>query len=130
MAIWLGKTDPDTLSISDIEKDGTKLWKKVRHPKGMQFMTDVKIGDKLLVYHSNEKKIVGVTQVLSNEVDPDHPRGRLINVKFIEKFKEPLVSLEDVKKSGEFKDFRLVWEPRLSFMDVPEKFLRYFKINI
>lgn len=130
MIVWLGKLDPDNLSIDDIAKAKTATWKKVRHPKAMQFMKDMKAGEKLLVYHSNEKQIVGLVKIATNNPDPDHPRGRLINVKFVKKFKEPLVSLEDVKKSGKFNDFRLVREPRLSIMDVPEKFLNYFRIKV
>jgi predicted RNA-binding protein with PUA-like domain len=129
MTVWLGKLDPEHLSIDDIAKNKTTLWKKVRHPKGMQFMGQMQKGEKLLVYHSNEKKIVGITEIVKNDPDPDHPRGRLVHVKFLKKFDEPLVTLEDVKKSGKFDDFRLVREPRLSVMDVSAEFLKYFKID-
>jgi predicted RNA-binding protein with PUA-like domain len=130
MTIWLGKIDPETLSIDSIKKDGTALWKKVRHPKGMQYMGQAKVGEKILAYHSNEKVVAGVVEILSNEPDPEHPHGRLIMVKFIKKFEPPLVTLGQVKESNKFNDFRLVKESRLSFMDVPEEFLKYFKIKI
>jgi len=130
MTIWLGKIDPEHLSIDTIQKDGKALWKKVRHPKAMQFMGEMKKGEKMLVYHSNEKKIVGVVEILTNNPDPDHPRGRLVEVRFLKKFEEPLVKLIQVKESGKFKEFRLVREPRLSIMDVPEEFLKYFKIKV
>jgi predicted RNA-binding protein with PUA-like domain len=130
MTVWLGKIDPETLSIDDIEKKKTALWKKVRHPKGMQYMGLAKVGEKILVYHSNEKEIVGVVEIQKNEPDPDHPRGRLITVKFLKRFDEPHVQLKDVKESGKFNDFGLVRESRLSFMNVPEEFLKYFKIQI
>lgn len=130
MTTWLGKIDPEKLSIDDIEKNGTALWKKVRHPKGMQYMAAAKVGEEILAYHSNQKTIAGLVEITSNEQDPDHPRGRLINVKFIKKFDEPLVTLEQVKESGKFNDFRLIKEPRLSFMDVPDAFLKHFKINV
>lgn len=130
MTIWLGKIDPEHLSLNDIEKKKTTLWKKVRHPKAMQYMGEMKKGEKMLVYHSNEKEIVGVVEIVSNNPDPDHPRGRLIEVTFVKRFDEPHVTLSDVKTSGKFEDFRLVKEPRLSVMDVPSEFLEYFKINV
>ncbi len=116
MTIWLGKIDPEHLSIDDIQKSGTALWK-------------VK-GEKMLVYHSNEKEIVGVVEILDNNPDPDHPLGRLVHVKFIKKFDVPHITLAQVKESGKFDDFRLVKEPRLSVMDVPDEFLKYFNISI
>ncbi len=130
MTIWLGKIDPEHLSIDDIEKKGTELWKKVRHPKGMQYMGMMQKGEKMLVYHSNEKEIVGLVEIVDNKPDPDHSRGRLVHVKFIKKFDAPHVTLSQVKESGKFNDFRLVKESRLSVMDVPDEFLEYFKINV
>jgi predicted RNA-binding protein with PUA-like domain len=130
MNIWLGKLDPKNHSIDDIEKKGKDLWKKVRHPKAMQYMAEVKKGDKILVYHSGEKAIRGVTSVLHNLPDPEHNRGRLIEVKFGKKFSEPYVTLEQIKSSGKFDDYGLVREPRLSFMPVPEKFIKEFGLKV
>ena len=86
MTLWLGKLDPEHLSIDDIAKKKVVTWKKVRHPKAMQFMKEMKPGENILVYHSNEKEIVGLTQIVANNPDPDHPRGRLIKVKFVKKY--------------------------------------------
>lgn len=130
MTTWLGKIDPEHLSIDDIEKNGSALWKKVRHPKAMQYMGQMVKGEKMLVYHSNEKEIVGLVEIVSNKQDPDFARGRLVEVKFVKKFDEPLVTLSQVKESGKFNDFRLVKEPRLSVMDVSQDFLDYFKIIV
>ncbi len=129
MTTWLAKTDPEHLSIDDIQNRKKVLWKKVLHPKAMQFMGQMQKGDKVLVYHSNEKQIVGLVEVIDNNPDPDYPRGRLVHVKFVKKFDEPFITLAQIKESGKFNDFRLVREPRLSVMDVPEKFLKYFKIH-
>lgn len=131
MTIWLGKTHPEHISIDDIEKNGTMPWKEVRHPKAMQFMQQMKVGEKMLVYHSgDDKKIVGLVEIVANNPDKTHPRGRLIDVKFIKNFNEPLVTLTAVKSSGKFNDFRLVWEPRLSIMDVPSEFIKHFNLKV
>lgn len=130
MTVWLGKIDPEHLSIDNIAKKGTAIWKKVRHPKAMQHMGQMMKGEKMLVYHSNEKEIVGVVEVVDNNPDPEHPHGRLVKVKFLKKFEKPLITLSQVKESEKFDDFRLVREPRLSVMDVPDKFLKYFKIKV
>lgn len=130
MNVWLGKLDPENLSIDDFEQKKAIIWKRVRHPKAMKYIAEVKKGDKLLVYHSGEKQIVGVVEVLQNNPDPEHPRGRLLEVKFKKKYNAPFVSLEDVKKSGKFDDFGLVREPRLSFMPISDTFLKHFKIAV
>ncbi len=131
MTVWLGKTHPEHLSIDDIKKNGVMTWKEVGHPKAMQYMQEMRPGDKMLVYHSSDiKKIVGLVEITENNPDPGHPRGRLLKVKFLKRFDEPLISLADVKKSGKFNDFRLVWEPRLSVMDVPQEFIEYFNLKI
>lgn len=130
MTTWLGKLDPETCSIDDFEKSNVLLWKKVRHPKGMQNMGRVLPGDKILVYHSGEKAIAGVVEVVDNNPDPEHKQGRLINAKFIKKFSEPRIKLEDIKSSGKFDTYGLVREPRLSFMEVPEELLNTFNISL
>lgn len=130
MHIWLAKADPKTYSIDDLEKDGTAVWKKVRHPKAMQHMSQMEKGDKLLIYHSGEKEIKGVAEVLENLPDPDHSRGRLVKVSFVKRFALPLVTLKDVKSSGKFDDWGLVREPRLSVMPVSREFMDYFKLDL
>ena len=95
----------------------------------------MKDGDRVLIYHSQgesarldsstaRQAIVGLAEIVGNgKSDPREPRSWLQTFKFIKKFKEPYVTLQEVKQSGKFNDFRLVRQSRLSTMDVPENFI-------
>ncbi len=128
MKYFLAKTEPETYSINDLEKDGETSWDGVRHPGAVRVMKSMQKGDRVLIYHTgDEKQIVGLAEVLGNSrPDPDDKRSWLVDVKFIKKFNPPYVTLKEIKESRKFESFRLVTEPRLSVMEVPENFLKHF----
>lgn len=128
MDYFLAKTEPETYSIDDLEKDGQASWDGVRHPAAVKFLKGMQGGDKVFIYHTGDQKaIVGIAKVVSgtSRPDPKDTRSWLIDFKFIRKFKEPYVTLREVKESGKFPDFRLVYEHRLSVMPVPENFIEW-----
>ncbi len=45
----------------------------------------------------------------------------------LKKFKEPYVTLSEIKQSGKFPDFRLVRQSRLSTMDCPQNFIDWLE---
>lgn len=85
--------------------------------------------DRVLIYHSQgQASIVGLAEVVGNSrPDPKNPKTWLVDFKFLRKFKEPYITLKDVKDSGKFEDFRLVRQGRLSTMDIPEKFITWLE---
>lgn len=129
MNYFLAKTDPETYSIDDLEKEKETTWDGVHNPTAVQFLKAMKKGDKVLIYHSQtDKAIVGLAEVIGNSrPDPKDTRTWLIDFKFIKKFKEPFITLQHIKESGKFDDFRLVRQGRLSTMDVPEKFITWLE---
>ena len=50
---WLMKSEPDVFSIDDLKKKGVEGWNGVRNYQARNFMKDMKVGDKVLFYHSN-----------------------------------------------------------------------------
>ncbi len=117
MKYWMMKSEPDVFSIDDLQKKGVEPWNGVRNYQARNFMREMKLGDKVLFYHSNAKEIgvVGVMEV-SKEAYPDptqfiakseyydpaskkeDPRWSLVEVKFVEKFPR-IVSLEMMKQT-------------------------------
>lgn len=111
------KSEPDVFSIDDLQKKGTEPWNGVRNYQARNFMREMKVGDKVLFYHSNAAEIgvVGVMEV-SKEAYPDptqflakseyydpaskkeDPCWSLVEVKFVEKFPR-IVSLEMMKQT-------------------------------
>jgi len=132
MKWYLAKTDPETYSIDDLEKDKQTTWDGVKAPQAVIFLKQMQPGDRVLIYHSQgETTIVGEAEVLGNSrPDPKEPRSWLVDFKFIKKFKEPCVTLKEIKETGKFKDFRLVRQSRLSTMDVPDEFMKWFKEKV
>lgn len=140
MRYWLMKSEPEAYSIDDLEKDVTEHWDGIRNYQARNFMRDdMKIGDKVLFYHSNcdVPGVVGLAEVAS-EPYPDHtafdsaskyydpkskednPRWIMVDVKFIEKF-DCTVSLKEMKDEPALSDMRLVQKGnRLSIMPVEQ----------
>ena len=64
MKYWLVKSDPDTYSWHDLVKDKETSWDGIRNYAARNHMRDMKKGDLVLYYHSNEgTAIVGIAKV-------------------------------------------------------------------
>jgi len=68
---WLFKTEPDTFSIADLERDGRTEWSGVRNFQARNLMREMAVGERGFFYHSSVKPpgIVGICEVIS----PAHP---------------------------------------------------------
>ncbi len=125
MEYFLAKTDPDTYSIQDLEKDKETVWDGVHNFQAINVIKSMKFGDKMLIYHSGgESAIVGIATIVSdprkNEKDPR--QSWVVDVRFEKIFEKP-VTLKEIKESGMFNDWKLVSQGRLSTMPVPKDFL-------
>lgn len=129
MNYFLAKTDPETYSISDLEKDKKTTWGGVRNPTAVQALKAMQPGDLVYIYHSQgESAIVGLAKVLKNlGADPKDAKSWLVEFEFIKRFPEPFVTLQQIKATGLFPDFRLVKQSRLSTMAVPEEVVHWLE---
>jgi predicted RNA-binding protein with PUA-like domain len=129
MRYYLAKADPADYSMSDLERDGQTSWNGVRNPQAVKFLKAMEPGDRVLIYHSQgESAIVGLAEVVGNSrPDPTDARSWLVDFKYIRRFQAPYVTLKLIKDTGIFGDFRLVYQSRLSTMDVPDNFITWLK---
>ena len=69
---WLFKSEPDTYSLADLERDGRTEWSGVRSFQARNLMREMKAGDRGFFYHSSTKPpgIAGVCEVVA-EAHPD-----------------------------------------------------------
>ena len=127
MNYFLAKTDPSTYSIEDFAKDKITIWDGVRNGQAVQALKAMQKGDKILIYHSQgEASIRGLARVTKNVgPDPKDNRSWLVEFKLSKIFKEPFVTLKQVKESGKFNDLALVKNSRLSTMTVSDKFISW-----
>jgi predicted RNA-binding protein with PUA-like domain len=96
-------------------------------------MKEMKEGDLVLFYHSNEgKNVVGIAKVVKEFYqDPttDDERWVVVDLAPIESLKNP-VTLETIKADERLKDVSLVRQGRLSVMTLkPEEFDRIIELG-
>lgn len=72
MRYWLFKSEPHAYSFEQLQKDGTTPWSGVRNYQARNNMTEMKLGDLGLFYHSSiaEPAAVGIVKVVK-EAYPD-----------------------------------------------------------
>lgn len=119
---WLLKSDPETYSFDDLERDKKTTWDGVRNNQALIYLREFERGDEVMVYHSGgDKVVIGLAEVISAPYpDPklDDPKLVVVDLKFRQRLLDP-VPLSSVKADPAFADFGLVRQSRLSVMPVP-----------
>ena len=123
MSYWLVKSEPASYSWEQLETDKQTVWSGVRNYAARGHLKNMKKGDDVFYYHSNEGlDIVGVAKVVKESYqDPttDDDRWVAVDLKAHKKLKKP-VSLEQIKKDKRLKDMALVRIGRLSVQPVTD----------
>jgi len=125
---FLAKTDPETYSIEQFEREGKTVWDGVKNPQALRAIRDMKAGDRVYIYHSmSDAAIVGVADIVGDG-RPDPKDSKLAVADFHFRCRvEPPVTLREIKQSGLFDDWALVRQSRLSTMAVPDKFVLWIQ---
>ena len=123
---WLLKSEPNTWSIEQQRKAGTKgtTWDGVRNYQAANNLKKMKKGDLCFFYHSNiGKEVVGIVEVIKIAfLDPTDKEKRFVavQVKFRKKLKKT-ISLETIKKKKALNHLPLIKQSRLSVMPIDYK---------
>src|SRR5436190_23253618 len=124
MAYWLVKSEPSSYSWEQLEKDKETVWSGVRNYAARLHLRNMKKGDEVFFYHSNEGlNIVGIAKVVKEHYqDPTTEETAWLSVDFApyKALKNP-VSLEEIKKDKVLKNMQFVRIPRLSVSVVTEE---------
>jgi predicted RNA-binding protein with PUA-like domain len=128
MNYFLAKTDPDTYTIDDLERDKKTAWDGVTNAQAVRNIREMKPGDKVFIYHSGGVSgIVGLAKVVSEpRPDPKNVKSAVVDLEYVGRI-EPPMNLSEVKQSGKFDDWALVRQSRLSTMAAPAKFVEWMK---
>ncbi len=120
MAIFLAKTEAEEYSIDRLQKEDVAPWTGVENPQAKSFLSSMKKGDRVYIYHTGkEKRIVGEAIVFEE--------GSIPKFKFHKKFTPPIATLSEIKSQEGLKNTRIVRQSRLSVMPVEpelEEFLQ------
>lgn len=143
MNYWLVKSEPSSYSIDDLgkEQNQTTFWNGVRNYQARNYMRDdMKIGDKVIFYHSNSEPpcAVGICEVTKEgypdfsafdpeskyfdpKSKPENPAWIMVDIKLTKKFSKP-VSISDMRDVTALKDIKLLQKGnRLSVFPLTKK---------
>lgn len=141
MAFWLMKSEPNDYSIDDLQRDRREPWDGIRNYQARNMMRDdMKIGDRILFYHSGCKipGVVGIAKVASKPYpDPtqfdkkakyydaksskEDPRWILVDVAFVKKLSR-VITLSEIKAEKSLQGMILTRKGnRLSITPVEKK---------
>ena len=133
---WLMKTEPGTFSIDDLALKGVAGWDGVRNYQARNFMKEMRVGDKMLFYHSSVAPpgVAGLAEVAkaaypdptqfdprSAHHDPKAAPGKPIwfqvDVRFVKKLPR-LLSLDELRGVPALAGMELLRRSRLSVQPV------------
>ena len=128
MKYYLAKTDPETYSIDQLEREKKTVWDGVTNPQAVRAIRAMRPGDRVFVYHSGGVSgVVGMATVRSEgRDDPKNPKSAVADLEFAGRL-DPPTTLAEIKQSGKFDDWALVRQGRLSTMEAPDKFVTWMR---
>lgn len=114
---WLVKSEPFKYSWDQFVVDGKTMWDGVRNYQARNNLREMKKGDLVLWYHSNEgMEVVGIAKVVKEHYqDPtsDNANWVVVDLKPFKKLKNT-VTLVQVKADPRLQNIGLVKQGRLS----------------
>jgi predicted RNA-binding protein with PUA-like domain len=121
MNYWLVKSEPHKYSWEKFNQDGRTFWDGVRNYQARNNLREMKEGDLVLFYHSNEgKEVVGIAKIAKESYqDPTttDPNWVVVDLVPVEPLKKT-VTLEQIKAEPALKDIHLVRQGRLSVISL------------
>lgn len=124
MNYWLVKSEPSVYSWEQLTKDKKTFWNGVRNYAARNNLREMKIGDEVFYYHSNEgMEIVGIAKVVKEYYqDPttENKNWVVVDMKPLKKLKNP-VTLSQIKSEPQLASMELVKNSRLSVQKVSAK---------
>jgi predicted RNA-binding protein with PUA-like domain len=120
---WLVKSEPFKYSWEQFVNDKETFWDGVRNYQARNNLREMKKGDLVMWYHSNEgKEIVGIAKVSKEAYqDPttEDPNWLVVNLKPFKKLKKA-ITLEQIKADEKLQNIGLVRQGRLSVMSLTQ----------
>jgi predicted RNA-binding protein with PUA-like domain len=121
---WLVKQEPEGYSWDDLVRDRGTDWTGVRNFQARNNLRQMKVGDRVLFYHSGEQKaVVGIAQVAKAAYpDPSAEEAQwvAVDIKPVKPLDAP-VPLTTIKAEPKLANMLLVRQSRLSVMPVTEE---------
>ena len=122
--LWLAKSEPDTYSWDDFVREGRTDWTGVRNFQARNNLRLMKVGDRVLFYHSGTGKcVVGIAEV-AKAAYPDptaaDPGWVAVDLKPVKPLNEP-VPLASIRYHAKLADLPLIRQSQLSVMQLTKE---------
>jgi predicted RNA-binding protein with PUA-like domain len=118
---WLVKQEPESYSWADFVNDGKTDWTGVRNFQARNNLREMKLGDRVLFYHSGkDKAVVGIAEVIKAAyADPTADDGQwvAVDLKPVKPFKTA-VPLASIRYHNELSNLPLIRQSQLSVMSL------------
>jgi len=115
---YLLKTEPTVYSFAKLESEKSTIWDGVTNPVAVKHLREMKVGERLVIYHTgDEKSAVGTASVVS--VDASDPKTPLVKIKVGKAITAPK-TLAEIKSQKLFADSPLVRQGRLSVVPISD----------
>ncbi len=124
MAHWLVKSEPNSYSYADLERDGRTIWDGVRNNAAALHLKAMREGDELFVYHSQEGlAVVGIARVVREALpDASDPAGRFVAVEIAPvRALSRAVTLAEMKAEAALAGMAMLRQSRLSVSPVSDE---------
>lgn len=120
-ATFLAKSEPETYSFDDLEREGRTSWNGVRSAAARNNLRAMREGDQVLFYHSGKSPaVVGLAEVVREGYpEPGAEQWTTVDVKPVRRLKRA-VTLAELRSIPELADWVLLRQSRLSVMPVSE----------
>lgn len=121
MNYWLVKQEPEVYSWDDFVKEKGTRWDGVRNYQARNNLREMKVGDRVLFYHSTTgKEVVGIAKVSGAAYqDPTIDDDRWVAVDLVpEKELKKHVPLADLRANPNLKELGLLRQSQLSVSSV------------
>jgi predicted RNA-binding protein with PUA-like domain len=116
VAYWLLKTEPGEYAFEDLVRERTAAWTGVKNPQAQANLRAMREGDQAVVYHSGEKRAVGLAVVVRSAYPDPTAEGEdlvCVDVRAVEPLPAP-VPLEALKREPAFEGSAFLRQGRLS----------------
>jgi len=115
---YLLKTEPTVYSFANLEREKSTIWDGVTNPVAVKHLREMKVGERLVIYHTgDEKSAVGTASVVS--VDASDVKNPQVKIKVGKAIVAPK-TLAEIKAHKLFADSPLVRQGRLSVVPLSD----------
>jgi predicted RNA-binding protein with PUA-like domain len=123
MNYWLIKFAPFRYSWQDVLRNGKFEIYSVRNFQARNYLKEMKLGDEVLFYHSQEGNCIMGSMKVIEEAHQDKTTAdtKWVSVTFepIESFEKP-IALEKIKSIKALENIGLIRQPRLAVMKLTD----------